>query len=270
MRLNRPIGILLFLWPTLWGLWLASAGLPSLKLLLVFLSGVVLMRSAGCVINDLVDQPFDGKVKRTQQRPLVTGQVSTKEALGLLLVLGIITANLLWFLDATTRWLTLPMIIFTLAYPWMKRFINFPQAVLGIACNWSLPMAFAAVTGHVPPLAWALFSVACLWSVAYDSIYAMVDRDDDLKIGVKSTAIWFGNWDRAVIALLHIFILMFFFMLGKILNYGIFYYIGVATAGIIFAWQQRLIQDRDPASCFRGFMLSHWAGAALFLGIAIN
>lgn len=270
MRLHRPIGILLFLWPTLWGLWIAGQGSPPPSLIVVFLGGVVLMRSAGCIINDLADQPFDGKVKRTSNRPLIKGSVSSKEALLLLLAMALLTANLLWFLNAATRWLTLPLILFTSVYPLMKRFIHFPQAVLGMACNWGIPMAFAAQTGHVPVLAWALFCTACLWSIAYDSIYAMVDRADDLHIGVKSTAIWFGQWDTKIIGLLHVLILGFFLALGGLLNLGTIYYLGVITAAAIFAYEQKLIRNRDPDDCFRAFNLSHWAGAALFFGLLLG
>lgn len=269
MRLHRPIGILLFLWPTLWALWIASAGAPPLGLTLVFIAGVLLMRSAGCIINDVADRDFDGQVSRTKDRPLVSGTVSLKEALILLSILALLAANLLWFLNSATRWLTLPLVALTLCYPLMKRVTHLPQTVLGLTCNWGIPMAFTAITGQVPWVGWALFLAACLWSIAYDTIYAMVDREDDLQIGIKSTAILFKDWDTSLIGLFHMVMLSIFVTLGVVLHLSACYFIGLAAAAGIFVYEQRLIHDRNPSQCFRAFNLSHWAGFAIFFGLIL-
>lgn len=269
MRLDRPIGILLFLWPPLWALWIAAGGQPPVFLIVIFIAGVVLMRSAGCIINDLADQKFDGKVKRTSNRPLVSDVVNSKQALILLIILLVLAANLLWFLNTTTLWLVLPLLVFVSCYPFMKRITHLPQLVLGVACNWGVLMAFTEITNSIPPLAWGLFAIGCLWSIAYDTIYAMVDRDDDQLIGVKSTAILFGNWDVYWIGILHLVILVYFIGLGIYLNASPLYYLGTLVAGIIFGYEQRLIADRSRENCFRAFRLSYLAGLAFFLGILV-
>lgn len=270
LRLHRPIGILLFLWPALWALWLAGAGKPPLLITAVFIAGVIMTRSAGCVANDIADRRFDGNVTRTRDRPLVSGKVSLPEAYGLLALLAVLAVNLLWLLNDLTRWLTLPLILLTLCYPLMKRVTHLPQLVLGLTANWSIPMAFAAITGAVPPLAWLLFTAACVWTVAYDSIYAMVDREDDLRIGVKSTAILFGAWDTGIVAVLHGVFLGFFVALGYYLQAPIYYYAGVLAAAAIMIYQQVLIHSRSAARCFRAFRVSHWAGCALFVGLVFS
>src|SRR5262245_17429884 len=250
MRLHRPIGISLLLWPTLWALWIAASGVPDISLLIVFVSGVILMRSAGCVINDLADVRFDAYVARTKNRPLVTGQVSTQVAMVLFGVLCLVSAALLWFLNPLARWLAIPAFLLAAGYPFMKRFTHWPQFILGLAFSWGIPMAFAAQSGRVPLIAWQLFLVNTLWAMAYDTIYAMVDRPDDQLIDVKSTAILFGDWDTKIVALLHGLMLALLVVMGWVLGCGIFYYAGlVVTAGVML-YLQYLIHDRAPDRCF--------------------
>jgi 4-hydroxybenzoate polyprenyltransferase len=267
MRLNRPIGLLLLLWPTLWALWIAASGLPSFKLLAIFISGVVLMRSAGCVINDLADRRYDARVTRTRSRPLVTGKVSTRSALCLFTLLSLIAASLLLFLNPLTRWLAVAAIGLAIVYPFMKRYTHLPQLVLGLAFSWGIPMAFAAQTGHVPGIAWQLFLINVCWAMAYDTMYAMVDRADDKLIGVKSTAILWGRWDTRMIALLHVAMLLLLILLGYELSYNAFYYLGLmATAGVM-VYLQYLIKRRVPAQCFQAFLMSQWVGFAVWIGL---
>jgi 4-hydroxybenzoate polyprenyltransferase len=270
MRLDRPIGILLFLWPPLWALWIAAGGHPPVFLIVVFITGVVLMRSAGCIINDLADQKFDGKVKRTSNRPLVSGLVNTQQALILLFILLFLAANLLWFLNTTTLWLVLPLLGLVCCYPFMKRITHLPQLVLGVACNWGVLMAFTEITHSITPLAWGLFAIGCLWSIAYDTIYAMVDRDDDQLIGVKSTAILFGNGDIYWVGILHLGILIYFIGLGVFLNASALYFLATLAAAVIFIYEQKLISSRSRENCFRAFRLSYLAGLAFFLGIVVR
>lgn len=269
-RLNRPIGILLLLWPTLWALWLANHGYPGLKLLLVFTIGVVLMRSAGCVINDYFDRNFDGNVTRTRQRPLAMGQVSPVEALLLFALLSLLAASLLLTLSSLTRWLALPAIVIVILYPCLKRYTHLPQLALGIAFSWGIPMAFAASLNHIPTMGWWLFAIACLWPVAYDTMYAMVDRDDDLHIGVKSTAILFGRWDIYWIAGLHAMMLLLLALLGWHLAMGLYYYLGLLLAAGIMVYLQYLIKDRQRDACFKAFLLSQWVGCAIFIGLVMQ
>jgi 4-hydroxybenzoate polyprenyltransferase len=267
MRLNRPIGILLLLWPTLWALWVAGKGSPEPSLILIFISGVVLMRSAGCVINDLADRKYDAEVFRTQQRPLVTKLVSPKEALLLFLMLALLAARLLWPLNTLTKWLAIPAILIAVSYPFMKRYTHLPQLILGIAFSWGVPMAFAAQTGKINDVGWCMFAISCIWPICYDTMYAMVDRKDDRRVGIKSTAILFGSWDIKIIALLHLTMLLLLFLLGFELSWGLPFYISLLFAAGIMGYQHYLIKDRTPQRCFQAFLTSQWVGCALFIGL---
>lgn len=270
MRLNRPIGILLLLWPTLWALWIAGNGHPSSKFVTIFVAGVILMRSAGCVINDYFDRDFDAQVTRTRYRPLVTGQVSPHEALVLFAVLCIFAASLLLVLPPLARWLALAAIPIILLYPCVKRISHLPQLVLGIAFSWSIPMVFAAQTEHLPFTCWFIFLIACLWPVAYDTIYAMVDRADDVKANIKSTAILWGDKETRVIASLHLAMLLLLIILGTHLSFSLYYYLALFVAAIIMSYQQYLIKDRLPHNSFKAFLISHWVGCAVFIGILLG
>ncbi len=270
MRLDRPIGILLLLWPTLWGLWFASDGHPDPLVLFVFVCGVVLMRSAGCVVNDYADRDFDPLVERTRGRPVAAGRVSHREAI--LLFLGLcLTAFILVLL---MNWLTIMLsfvgAFLAASYPFMKRYTHLPQFYLGAAFGWSIPMAFSAQTGEIPAIAWILFFANLFWSVAYDTAYAMVDRDDDLKIGVKSTAILFGKYDRLMIAMFHIACLVLLLWAGKIAGLGFYYFAGLTIALSLAAYQQWLIRDRQGPGCFRAFLNNNWFGAAVFAGLFLS
>jgi len=269
-RLHKPIGIFLLLWPTLWALWIAATGLPDPGVLLVFVSGVVLMRSAGCVLNDLADRKFDQHVKRTMERPLATGDVSVKEALLLVGVLIMFAFLLVLTTNRLTVQLSFVAVLLAIIYPFMKRVTYLPQFVLGLAFGWSIPMAFAAQTGAVPTIAWLVFLGSVLWSVSYDTMYAMVDRDDDLRIGVKSTAILFNDADRLIIGAIQIMFLLVLILLGDKLQLGIFYYVGVLVAAIMAAYQQILIRNRQPENCFKAFLNNHWLGASIFFGLFLN
>lgn len=270
MRLHKPIGSLLLLWPTLWGLFVASKGNPSFLLLMVFVAGVVLMRSAGCVINDYADRHFDGEITRTKNRPIVSGQVTSREALGLFLILCLLAASLLFWLNPLARWLAIPAITLAIIYPFTKRITQVPQLILGLAFSWGIPMAFAAATGTVPSSAWFLFLIACLWPIAYDTLYAMIDRPDDLRIGIKSTAILFGNWDTKIVALLHMLILLLLIIFGVSLSFNTYYYLGIASAALVMTYQQYLIKDRTPQHCLQAFLHSQWAGCFILCGIILN
>jgi 4-hydroxybenzoate polyprenyltransferase len=270
MRLDRPIGIYLLLWPTLSALWLAAEGLPKVATLLIFALGVVTMRSAGCVINDFADRKVDGHVKRTLARPLATGLVSEKEAIALFLVL-IGTSFLLVLL---TNWTTIKMSVIAAllasAYPFMKRYTYLPQVVLGAAFAWAVPMAYTALEVPIQETTWLLFSATVLWTVVYDTLYAMVDRDDDLKIGVRSTAILFGDADKLMIAILQLLTLATWLMLGIQAELGLFWWLALVFAAGLFGYQQWLIRDRNRDACFKAFLNNHWIGLALFLGLIVN
>lgn len=270
MRLHKPIGIYLLLWPTLWAIWIAGNGHPSLKITLIFIAGVVLMRSAGCIINDFADRDIDGFVERTCERPLATKKVSPKEALVLFCLLATVALILVLQLNRLTLRLAVIGLILTLIYPFMKRVIDIPQFILGLAFSWSIPMAFAAQTGHVPAHAWLLFSAAALWPIAYDTCYAMADRKDDLKIGVRSTAILFGSADRYIVALLQIIFFALLLCLGIIKSFKVGYFIGVLFASGFAIYQQYLIKDREPALCFKAFINNNWLGMMILLGILAN
>ena len=270
MRLNRPIGIYLLLWPTLWALMIAGEGKPDTRILLIFIAGVVLMRSAGCVINDYFDRDFDRHVSRTRNRPLTSGRVSTREALLLFGALCLLALILVLQLNRLTIMLSAVGALLAIIYPYMKRVTNLPQVVLGAAFGWSVPMAFAAQTGTVPQIAWLMFTATVLWTTAYDTMYAMVDRQDDIALGLKSTAILFGDADRAVIGGLQLCVLVCLLMIGYQAALGLYYYAGVALAAGLAVYQQRLIRFQERDGCFRAFLNNHWLGLAVFLGIWLD
>ena len=270
MRLHRPIGILLLLWPTLWALWIAGEGQPDRLVFTVFVLGVVLMRSAGCVMNDYADREFDPHVERTRDRPIAAGRVSPKEALVLFAALCLIAFALVLTMNRLTIALSFAGAFLAATYPFMKRFTNLPQFYLGAAFGWSIPMAFAAQTGVVPQLAWVLFAANVFWSVAYDTAYAMVDREDDLKVGVKSTAILFGTYDRLMVGLSHAVTLGLLAYIGFIAGLGMLYYAGLAAAAGFALYQQYLMRDRARDGCFRAFLNNNWFGAAVFVGLMLH
>lgn len=270
MRLNRPIGILLLMWPTLWGLWVASQGRPDMLVLGVFMLGVVLMRSAGCVINDYADRDIDPLVERTRDRPLAAKRVSTKEALALFAVLCLLAFLLVLQLNQLTILLSFAGAFLAASYPFMKRYTHLPQVYLGAAFGWSIPMVFAAQTGEVPVVAWVMFFANLFWAVAYDTAYAMMDRQDDVKVGVKSTAILFGKWDRHMIALAHLLCLALLIVVGQLAGLGGFFYLALIAAAGLAAYQQKLIQTRDPKMCFKAFLNNNWFGAVIFAGLVLN
>ena len=267
-RLNKPVGIYLLLWPTLWALWLSSQGSPGLKLFLIFVLGVIFMRSAGCIINDIADRKVDPHVERTQDRPIASGRVTARSALLMFFVLVLCSALLV----LQTNWLTIALAPAALAlaslYPFMKRFTHMPQVFLGAAFGWAVPMAFAAQTEDIPFLAWWLWLLTVLWVVAYDTMYAMVDKNDDLKIGVKSTAILFGRYDIVVINALQAGLLVNFVALGIALELLWVYFVGVAVAAVVAVYQHLLLRERQREKCFKAFLVSHYLGAMIFLGIA--
>ncbi len=270
MRMDRPIGTLLLLWPTLWSLWIAAKGVPSLKNLVIFTLGVIVMRAAGCVINDFADRKIDGKVKRTKDRPLATGAVSSKEALGLFIALCLIAFGLVLMTDPLTIKLSVGGLILAFCYPFMKRHTHLPQVVLGAAFAWGIPMAYAAQAGELHHGMWLIYLAVVLWTVAYDTFYAMVDRDDDLKIGVKSTAILFGEQDRLMTGVLQVMALYALLLVGERFELGAAYFLGLAVAGALFVYQQWLIRFRKREDCFKAFLNNNWVGAAVFVGIAAD
>ena len=270
MRLHRPIGILLLLWPTLWALWIAGQGRPDPRVFVAFVLGVVLMRSAGCVINDYADRDFDPHVERTRDRPIAAGRVSPREALALFAVLCLIAFALVLTLNRLTVLLSFAGAFLAATYPFLKRYTHLPQFYLGMAFGWGIPMAFAAQTGGVPGLAWVLFAANICWSVAYDTAYAMVDREDDLKVGVKSTAILFGRYDRVMVFVFHILTIALLVVVGARAGHGLGYYAGL-TAALGFAlYQQRLLRHRDRDGSFRAFLNNNWFGATVFAGLAFH
>jgi 4-hydroxybenzoate polyprenyltransferase len=270
MRLDKPIGILLLLWPTLWGLWLAADGFPDMNILVIFLLGTILMRSAGCVVNDYADRNFDPHVERTKNRPMATGRVRTKEALLLAAGLSLIAFLLILPLNRLTLELSVLALFLAASYPFTKRFFAMPQAYLGIAFSFGIPMAFAAQTGGVPFIAWVLMAANLFWVIAYDTEYAMVDKADDLKIGIRTSAITFGNFDVLGVMLCHAGFLGIMVAVGWIQQLGIIYYIGLAVALGLIAYQYRLIHDRDRGRCFKAFLHNNWVGAAVFAGMALD
>jgi len=270
MRLDRPIGIWLLLWPTLWALWLAGDGHPRGDVFLVFVLGVVIMRSAGCVINDYADRHLDGAVARTKDRPLVSGEVLPQEALALFAGLMLVALGLVLTLNRLSVQLALVGALVTIIYPFCKRFISTPQFVLGIAFGWGVPMAFAAQVQHVPRLGWLVFLAAILWAIIYDTQYAMADRNDDRKAGIRSTAILFGDADRFIVGLLQLMFVLTLMLIGQTAGLGLWYLASVAGAAAFFLFQQLLMRDRDPAQCFRAFKNNRYLGATVFVGIWLD
>lgn len=269
-RMDKPIGTYLLLWPTFWALWVASDGWPSIHLLVVFGLGVFVMRSAGCVINDFADRKVDGKVERTKNRPLVSGMMTKEEAIMLFGVLIGIALGLVLTLSWPTIYLSVVALILASSYPFMKRYTHLPQVVLGAAFSWGMIMAFSEAHGSIPIIAWLLFAANLLWTVAYDTMYAMVDRDDDLKIGVKSTAILFGENDKRIIGFLQLLMLGLLFTLGDILAFGWPYQLSLVVVGGMFAYQQMLIAERERDKCFQAFLHNHWVGMIIFIGIFVE
>ncbi|MDH5391939.1 MAG: 4-hydroxybenzoate octaprenyltransferase [Gammaproteobacteria bacterium] len=270
IRLDRPIGILLLLWPTLWALWIAAKGLPDVGVLLVFVFGVFFMRSAGCAINDYADRKVDGHVSRTQNRPIVSGKVSPKEALLVFIVLASCAFMLVLFMNALTIYLSFVGAALAASYPFMKRYHFLPQVHLGAAFGWAVPMAYAAQSNEITPLAWLLFLATVLWATAYDTMYAMADRDDDIKIGVKSTAILFGEADRIMIAIIQLMLIFTLLMIGNRAELGMFYYTGIFIAALFALYQQFLIRNRDAKLCIEAFLNNNWFGMAVFFGIVLD
>jgi len=270
-RLDRPIGTWLLLWPVLWALWVAGAGRPSEKVLVIFTLGVLVMRAAGCIVNDLFDRNIDPFVKRTRERPLAARRVAPSEAVALLSVLLLIALALVTRLDYFTVKLAFIGAALTLTYPLAKRFFALPQLYLGISFGgWGVPMSFAAQTGGLPRVAWVLFIAAVLWAVIYDTIYAMVDREDDIKLGVKSTAILFADMDRVMIAILQGMMLFALVLAGRSMHFGRWYYAGLGVAALCFLQQQWLIHKREPGACLRAFLNNNYVGMAIFIGIALQ
>ncbi len=270
MRLDRPIGIWLLLWPTLWALWLAGEGRPDGGLFLVFVTGVVVMRSAGCVLNDLVDRGIDPYVERTRGRPLATGAVAPSEALTLFVALSLIAVGLAAMLNRPAQLLAVVAAGLTVLYPFVKRVLSIPQLVLGAAFGWAVPMAFAAQTGQTGQLAWLTFAAALVWAVIYDTFYAMVDRDDDRRIGVKSTAILFGEADLFVVGGLQVLMLFALFLMGRMAELGAWYFGAVAIAALLMVYHLWLARERRPEGCFRAFLHNHYIGLTVFAGILLD
>lgn len=266
-RLHRPIGILLLLWPMLWALWIAAAGVPRLDVLLIFVLGTVVMRSAGCVINDYADRNFDGHVERTKERPLPSGAVTPREALLVFAVLLMIALVLVLATNRTTILMSVGGALLAITYPFAKRYTHLPQVHLGAAFGWAVPMAFTAQTGAVSPLAWLLFSTAVLWAVIYDTQYAMVDRDDDIRLGIRSTAILFADADRIIIGGLQCLMMSNLYLIGRRAELGWPYAGALLVVAALFVYQQYLIRDRSRAGCFAAFLNNNWVGGVVFVGM---
>ena len=270
MRMHRPIGSFLLLWPTLWALWLASQGRPTPKLFAIFVIGVFVMRSAGCIMNDFADRSFDPHVQRTRERPLATREVQVWEAMILFLVLCAMGVILVLLLNRLTQELAIIGAVLVLTYPFMKRYTYLPQPYLGMAFGWGIPMAYAAVTGQVPTVAWLIFIANIIWSTVYDTMYAMVDRRDDIRIGVKSSAILFGDLDRLIIGILQLLLIADLVLVGNHVGMSAVYYVGLGFALLFAVYQQALIRHRNPQRCFQAFMNNNWFGAAVFAGILLH
>jgi len=270
MRADKPIGWLLLLWPTWWGLWFAASGMPAWKPLIVFTLGVWLTRGAGCVINDYADRWLDGSVERTRGRPLATGEVSGREALVLFAVLMLAAFALVLTQNRLTIMMSVVGVLLAASYPYLKRYTYFPQVYLGMAFGWGIPMAFAAITGGVPKLAWLLYIANILWSTAYDTWYAMVDRDDDIRMGAKSTAILFGDADLVAQGVLYACMFATLWLVGHDAHRGAWYWGGLLAAALLVAWEFVMAKDRDRDGCFRAFRHNNWAGLVIFAGIALD
>lgn len=270
MRIDKPIGTLLLLWPTLWGLWLAGNGRPDALVVTIFIAGTFLMRSAGCVINDYADRDFDGRVERTKARPFARGAVSKKEALRLAAGLSLISLLLVLPLNPLTLLLSVPAVFLAGSYPFTKRFLPIPQAYLGIAFSFGIPMAFAALTGHVPMIAWLLLLANTFWTLAYDTEYAITDKPDDLKIGIKTSAITFGDYDVAAVMLCHAVFLALMVLVGQEAHLGAAYYAGLAVSALLMVQQYFAIRGRDRQRCFKSFLDNNRVGAAIFAGLVLD
>lgn len=271
LRLDRPIGSLLLLWPTYWALWLAADGFPGIGNFIVFTLGVFMMRAAGCAINDFADRKVDRHVKRTKDRPLTSGRIEAWEAVALFAGICLVAfLMVVLFTNTLTLYLSFGGVVLAFIYPFMKRYTHLPQLFLGAAFSWAIPMAWAAEAGEVTRLAWLLFTANVLWTVAYDTLYAMVDRDDDVRIGIKSTAILFGEADRAVIAALQALVVLILILVGQQAELGVFYYLGLAAMACLFVFQQHLARFRERDGCFKAFLNNNWAGFAVFSGLLVD
>jgi 4-hydroxybenzoate polyprenyltransferase len=269
-RLNRPIGILLLLWPTLWGVWIAGAGHPAWHIVLIFVLGTVLMRSAGCAINDYADRDFDKHVKRTCERPVTSGRISPREAVWVAVGLSLIAFVLILPLNNLTLLLSFPAVFLAASYPFTKRFLSIPQAYLGIAFGFGIPMAFAATLSSVPPVAWLLLVANVFWAIAYDTEYAMVDRDDDIHLGIHSAALLFGNYDVAAVMVCYAITVVLLAMAGLMIGAGVLYFTGLILAEGIALYHYRLIRQRQREGCFKAFLHNNWFGATVFAAIAAD
>ncbi len=270
MRLHRPIGIWLLMWPALWALWIAGSGRPDERVFLIFMAGVLVMRSAGCIINDYVDRDFDPHVKRTAERPLAAGRVRPGEALTLFAALGLVAAWLAVQLEPLAQLYAVAGALLTITYPFLKRFVHVPQFYLGLAFAWSVPMAFAQLTGAVPRLGWLLVVAVVLWAAVYDTLYAMVDREDDQRLGLKSTAILFGDADRAIIAAMQAMVVGALYLAGREAGLGAWYLAGLGAGAMVFLYEQWLIRERHPVMCFQAFNNNHYFGLVVFVGLALD
>lgn len=270
MRFDRPIGILLLLWPTLWALWIAGEGHPSARNILIFCTGVILMRAAGCIMNDVADRDFDPHVERTRNRPLASGELTVHQALAAFFVLMLLAFGLVLMTNVLTIKLAFAGAALAASYPFFKRWTHFPQVVLGVAFGWGIPMAFAAETGQVIPAAWLILLINVIWSVIYDTLYAMVDREDDISIGLKSTAIFFGQNDLLILRLLKILMVALLIWLGFILQLNWPWFTGVAVASVLFIRQQYEVRNRDRDACFKAFLNNNWVGVAIWTGLLVS
>jgi len=271
LRIDRPIGSLLLLWPTYWALWLAGDGNPGIGNVIVFTLGVFFMRAAGCAINDYADRDWDKHVNRTRNRPLTAGRIQAREAVALFAGLCLISfLMVVLFTNTLTLYLSFGGVLLAFIYPFMKRYTHLPQLFLGAAFSWAIPMAWAAEVNELSQLTWLLFTANVLWAVAYDTLYAMVDRDDDLKVGIKSTAILFGDADKAIVGMLQALVILILVMVGHRAELGLFYYLGVTAMAGLFAYHQYLIRDRARDGCFKAFLNNNWAGFAVFAGLVTD
>lgn len=267
MRFHKPVGILLLLWPTLWALWIASHGAPHIKNIFIFVVGVILMRAAGCVINDIADRKLDLHVTRTASRPITTGEITTQSALILFFILCALAFVLVLFTNILTIFLSFFALATAMIYPFMKRYTHFPQIILGMAFSFSVPMAFAAEINQINFVSLLLMLITILWTVLYDTEYAMADRTDDLKIGIKSTAIFFGKYDRIMIGLFQSVVILLLFFLGLLEKFSVIYFSAIVIAALLFLYQQFLISTREPKNCLRAFLNNQWVGLIIFVGI---
>lgn len=270
MRLHRPVGIYLVLWPALWSLWLAAEGLPPVEVVLIFVLGAIIMRSAGCVINDYADRHWDGSVARTAQRPLARGLITPKAALILFAGLCLVGFSLVLLLNTLTILLSFVALLLATLYPFTKRFTHWPQMVLGIAFAWAVPMGYAAVLNMVPSQAWLVFVITIIWTLIYDTFYAITDREDDLKVGIKSTAILFGRYDVLVITLLQSVMVLLLICLGIWVQLGLAFWLSLILVASLFAWQVWQSRHRDPQACFKAFKQNHWVGLVILVGLMID